>query len=74
MLSRGRLYSLEVEAVFAWLQVPDVKRADNFLSVDHITCVDRPLRCAAYRTHGRSCFSLSIRIAGAGRKAGRRGT
>jgi len=42
VLPCGHLYALKIEKVFfAGLQIINVKRADDFLSVDHVSGVDR---------------------------------
>ena len=32
---------MKIEEMLAGFQVVDIERADNFLSLDHVTCVDR---------------------------------
>jgi hypothetical protein len=42
MLPRGHLHALKIEKVFlAGLQIIGIKRADDFLSVDRVSGIDR---------------------------------
>jgi hypothetical protein len=46
VLSGWHLNALKIQKVLlAGLQVVDVERADDFLPVDHIACINRPARC-----------------------------
>src|SRR5262249_30279513 len=63
-LTGGRLYALKKEQVLlARLQIIDVKRADDLLSVDHVARIDRSARCS-------SC--LGVRRMSVGRERSRR--